>query len=75
MGLNKFEILKHQLPPEEHIRPTLLVIFLFIRVREIQFTPGYAGRLTLCGIKKKNRPVIYSQLFVFILGPSCPVFL
>ena len=24
---------------------------------------------------KKNQPVIYSQLFVFILGPSCPVFL
>lgn len=52
MGLNKFEILKHQLPPGEHIRPTLFVILLFIRVREIQFTHEYPGMLTLCGIKK-----------------------
>ena len=52
MGLNTFEILKHQLPPGEHIRPTVLVILLFVRVREIQFAPGYPGMLTLCGIKK-----------------------
>lgn len=51
------------------------MIFLFRREREIQLISGQpgVGALTLHGIK--NLCKIYSWAFMFIVGPSCPVFL